>query len=147
MEIIRNLSDDELNDLLLASDQQCLRQELAAIPEQARAVAARPEVFWERQRQAIWSRAIDRKRELKPAPMLAWAALATMIVAGVLLLNGPKQQATPHQAQTISDEELLIQVEREVQRGGPQSLQPAALLADEIAHSTATPKQERNHEN
>jgi hypothetical protein len=158
MEIIRHLSTEELRDLAIESDQHALRPTLEALPEWARASTERPEEFWEAQRRAIWSRisAPERSEEsgrVRRSPVLAWAALAAMIVLSGLLLNRaplvPPQTAQVH---ADPDHELLLAVERAVHSEGPAALDPAALLAEEMVQNIASAhapirKKEPTHEN
>ena len=155
MEIIRHLSHEELTDLAIESDQQALRPTLEALPDWARASTERPEEFWQKQRGAVWSRiALDRHphdRMVRRPLVLAWSALAAMVLlAGLLLDRAPV--APPPKAQVDPDHELLMAVERAVHNDGPAALDPAALLAEEMvqdlpaAHSPIR-KKEPTHEN
>ena len=70
----------------------------------------------------------------------------------VLVLGGPAPppQTAPH-AKLDPDHEMLIEVERTRQTGGPEALEPAALLAREIGQQAAAnrasqPNKETNHE-
>jgi hypothetical protein len=155
MEIIRHLSHEELSDLVIQSDQQALRPLLDALPELARTSAERPEQFWQEQRVAVWSRiARDRNphdRKVRRPLVLAWSALAAMIVLAGLMLDRASV-APPPRAQVDPDHELLLAVERAVHNDGPAALDPAALLAEEMvqdlpaAHSPVR-KKEPTHEN
>jgi hypothetical protein len=133
MEILNRLSDENLTDLLLESDRQYLQPILEGLPEWARASADRPPEFWERQRRAILSRvsALEDQASLR-IPRAAWAiAAAIFVIASFMLNSGPRVTPVP-QAVTDADRELLLEVERVVQGGGPEALEPAALLASEI---------------
>ena len=155
MEIIRHLSHEELSDLVIQSDQQALRPTLEALPEWARTSTERPEHFWQEQRGAVWSRiALDRHphhRMARRPLMLAWSALAAMVLLAGLMLNRAPV-VPPPQAQVDPDHELLMAVERAVHNDGPAALDPAALLAEEmvqdlpVAHSPIR-KKEPTHEN
>ncbi len=160
MEIIRHLSNQELTDVVLESDQQSLRSTLEALPELARASTERPEEFWHEQRRAIWSRigsaavtAADPggNRTHRPPLVLAWSAVAAMILlAGWMLDRAPV--VPPQVAKVDPDHELLLAVERAVHNDGPAALDPAALLADEMVQDIAAPhfpirKKEPTHEN
>ncbi len=156
MEIIRHLSNEELTDLVIQSDQQALRQTLEALPDRARASTERPEEFWQQQRDVIWSRisSLDRHPEnfaVRRSLLLAWSAVAAMVLLAGLMLNRASF-VPPHKTQVDPDHELLMAVERAVHNDGPAALDPAALLADEMvqdlpaAHSPIR-KKEPTHEN
>ena len=155
MEIIRHLSHEELSDLVIQSDQEALRPLLDALPELARTSAERPEQFWQEQRVAVWSRiARDRNphdRKVRRPLVLAWSALAAMVLLAALMLDRASG-APPPMAQVDPDHELLLAVERAVHNDGPAALDPAALLAEEMvqdlpaAHSPVR-KKEPTHEN
>ena len=53
MEIIRHLSNEELTDLTIESDQRSLRPTLEALPEWARASAERDQLVEEYDRQIL----------------------------------------------------------------------------------------------
>lgn len=155
MEIIRHLSHDELSDLVIQSDEQAMRPTLEALPECARTSTERPEQFWQEQRGAVWSRiALDRHphdRKVRHPLLLAWSALAAMVLLAALMLDRASV-APPPMAQVDPDHELLLAVERAVHNDGPAALDPAALLAEEMvqdlpaAHSRIH-KKEPTHEN
>lgn len=133
MEILNRLSNEDLTDLLLDSDRQHLQPVLEGLPAWARASADRPQEFWERQRRAILSRvsALEEQASLR-IPSAAWAIAAAIFVIASFMLNSAQRIAPAPQAATDADRELLLEVERAVQSGGPEALEPAALLAEEI---------------
>jgi len=145
--MIRNLSNGQLNDLVLDSDQQFLKQELARLPGQARDAAERPEELWAAQRAAVWSKIADRERTRRRVPALAGAA-ATAIVAIAIFAASYKTKPpmTVAAPQAISDQELLVQVERILQSETPASLQPAGLIAPETAQYQPTVQKKESHE-
>ena len=157
MEIIRQMKDDELKDLALASDEQFLREQLAELPASVKAAADRPEAFWQKQRQAIWRR-IETKKSRRLIPRLAWAAVAVAVLAGVLIGHpsrpvSPVVIVTPPQAQ-VDDNELLAGIERTLQSDGPEALQPVSLLTQETSQDSSSTNsaspvstKEKDHEN
>lgn len=156
MEIIRHLSHDDLMDLAIQNDQQALGQTLEALPDWARASTERPEKFWQKQRDVIWSRisSLDhdpQNRAVRRSLLLSWSAVAAMVLLAGLMLDRASY-APPHKAQVDPDHELLMAVERAVHNDGPAALDPAALLAEEMvqelpaAHSPIR-KKEPTHEN
>jgi hypothetical protein len=130
------MSDEQLRELLLQSDQQALHPVLQMLPDAAREATAREEHFWSRQREAIWSRiAQSEKQQRRLLGFLALAATAAIIAMGTFLTSHlaipvPSPQAMHEPADP--DQELLLAVEDAVQSGGPAALEPAALLAEEI---------------
>jgi hypothetical protein len=152
MEIIRHLSDDELAALTLASDEQRLREKLGNLPACAQTASQRQDEFWQEQRAKVWSRVAQAERSIAQRfPVLTWAAVVTMIAIAILMLH---RTPTPEirQARVDPDHELLIEIERAVQSDGPEALEPAALLAQEMIQarpSTNAPirKKEVSHEN
>ena len=155
MEIIRHLSNEELTDLTIESDQRSLRPTLEALPEWARSSTEQAEEFWQTQRSIVWSRISSSEsaaatRLVRRSPLLAWsAAVALVLLAGLLLDRG--SIAPPHKTQVDPDHELLLAVERAVHNDGPAALEPAALLAEEMVQDTAARppirKKEPTHEN
>jgi hypothetical protein len=156
MEIIRHLSNEELTDLTIESDQRSLRPTLEALPEWARASTERPEQFWQEQRSNVWSRIASSEsspsaRMVRRSPLLAWSVVTALVVlAGFMLDRG--SLAPPHRAQMDPDHELLLAVERAVYNDGPAALDPAALLAEEMVQDIAAArppirKKEPTHEN
>jgi len=152
MEIIRHLSHDELADRVLARDEQYLRETLETLPACAKTASEQPDEFWDEQRAKVSSRIAEAEtRPLQGVPGLAWGAMAAMITVAVLMLHRsppPQRQET----QPDPDHELLIEVERAVQSHGPEALEPAALLAQEMVQArpdadTPIPKKEPTHEN
>ena len=133
------------------SELQQLRRTLETLPSLVHTTSERPEAFWQLQRNAIRARIVSPK-PVRRSPSLAWAAVAVVVtLAGLLLSNSPAP--TPTQAQVDPDHELLIEIERAVSNDGPEALQPAALLVQEISQNaqpiSTSPvrKKETNHEN
>lgn len=150
MVVTQHSSNDELMDLQLASDQQALARTLAALADSMRAVANRPEGFWQQQHAAIQRRIAESESKSRRAPLrAAWAAgLALMLIAALLLANGPTPEP-PQAATTVTvdaDQQLLVAVEQAVQSGVPDALAPASLLAEEMGQATPTRSQVRHKE-
>jgi len=138
MEITRHLTNEELTDLALASDEQSLRLEIEALSEWSRTASQQADEFWEKQRAEVWSR-INAGEESKSrhALVFAWSAAAAMIaIAGLMLSSSSREPVIP-QARVDSDQELLMTVERVVQSEALPSLQPAALLTREMVQASS----------
>ncbi len=138
MQLIRQLKDEELTDLLLEGEELEVQRLFADVPQSLRSATERPSGFWQRQLSAVRGRVAARQRRLFH-PGVAWAgALALLLLAVSLLMKSPAPK--PVQAQNDSDQELLVAVEQAVETDGPESLEPAALLADEIGNAQPTSK-------
>jgi hypothetical protein len=152
MQLIRHLKDEELTDLLLEADQRELQQTLAAVPNQLRLSTERPEWFWQKQQAAIRERVGARRHHAWRLLPACAGVLGLAVVATTLLDHGRTPTPPAPQAQSVSDQELMIAVEQAVQTDVPDALAPAALLADEISNSQSGstsnrfPK-ENKHEN
>jgi hypothetical protein len=146
--------DDDL--LEPASETEHLATALQALPLWLRTGSDRPVEFWEQQRAAIVSRLAAKASQ--PALAIsgkAWVlAFGVLAIAFLLLVSGPRvtqSRGTPSQTAADPDRELLMEVEYAVESEGPEALEPAALLAQEIDryHETnlASPAaKEANHE-
>jgi hypothetical protein len=150
MEIMRHLTNEELTDLALASDQQSLRLEIEVLPGWSRTASQRTDEFWEKQRAEVWSRInAGEERKSRHALVFGWSAAAAMIaIAGVMLSSGSREPVI-QQTQVDSDQEILMAVERVVQSEALPSLQPAALLTREMVQASSAStihKKEVNHE-
>jgi hypothetical protein len=151
MQLIRQLKDEELTDLLLEDEERDVQSLFAGVPQSLRSATERPGWFWQKQLSAVRVR-VAASQHLLFRTDVAWsaAAVALLLLAFSLPKNGPS--AKPVQGQTDSDQELLVAVEQAVETEGPESLEPAALLADEIsnAQTTSNPRhviKEKQHEN
>jgi anti-sigma factor RsiW len=106
------------------------------------------EEFWTTQQRAIRARIASQNSETSSKGRLAWGlATATIVVATVLVLGGnPPRPLTAPNARVDPDHELLVEVERTLQTGGPEALEPAALLAQEIGqHAIANGNSQNNN--
>jgi predicted anti-sigma-YlaC factor YlaD len=165
MEIEPHLSDEQLIGLLMGEAQtskhlidcqQCrgdysaLQSQFSALPEGVRNATDLPQVFWQRQAAAIRSRIAVQEASRRSWAGLIWASAASLILVAGLLLNGAKNGARP-QPQADPDQELLLAIEHAVASDVPESLAPAALLAEDIRSavesSSATPRNDKEKSN
>jgi hypothetical protein len=117
-------------------------------------VTDRPLEFWDRQRTAIRIQiaAIPPQAESR-IRRLAWApALAVLVLAGLLLSGGSPPPPIETRVSVDPDHELLLSVEHAMRSNGPEALQPATYLVQEIKQETRSNRnsirnQETNHEN
>jgi hypothetical protein len=182
MEIERHLSAEEFVALVVGSDSQgagkntrviregaavhierCAqcREEyagtqktLTSLPEAVRVATGQPYFFWQRQQAAIRSRIAIEEASHRDWRGFVWAMVASLILLATLLLNGVRTSPKPQiQVQTDADQELLLAVEQAVESGVPESLAPAALLAEDIrsavepASATTRNSKESRNEN
>jgi hypothetical protein len=138
MKIVQKLSNEELSEVILGSDQRYLQRQFGDLPDALRSAVQWPETFWQNQQASIQTRiASETKAPLFSMRALARAgALALLLFALALLRTGPNPVPIPVQTQSSSDpdQELLVAIEQAVQSDGPASLEPAALLAEQIAN-------------
>jgi hypothetical protein len=150
MQLIRQLKDEELTDVLLDSEEADIRTIFSAVPLALQSASERPGWFWQRQLARVRGRIANHKPSAF-RPLAAWAgALALFFLAFSLVRNSPAPK--PVQGQSDSDQELMVAVEQAVETEGPASLEPAALLADEIGSAQPTTEtrhilKENRHEN
>jgi len=108
-----------------------LERTLSQLPKFAAEASDRPDLFWQRQAAAIRSRIAVEEASKRPLTGFVWAAaLSLALLLGMLLSlrSAPVRSV----AQTDPDHDLLVAVEHAVNNEGPEALEPAALLADEI---------------
>ena len=133
-----------------------IQQPLEKWRDSAMEHAERPDWFWSRQHTQVMSQ-INQQRGTS-VPKLAWASLAATIAIALLLIlpARPEKQLQPQasvQRETqISDHDLMLAIERSMNAGGPSSLAPASLLADEMNQALETQvhtqkAKERKYEN
>ncbi len=134
MLLTRHLNHEELSQMIFDSDQQRLRQTLAALPEWAQALTQHPDGFWERQRTDIRKRITSVSQRKSTQTVTAWAGALAIVLLAIFLLSD-SSVPRPSSAQNDPDQELLVAVEQSVQSGVPQALEPAAMLAEEISSS------------
>lgn len=130
MQFIRDLSDEQLTRMMAESDSFYVQRSFGNLAETAREAAGRPDFFWKRQESAIRSRIKAGQRPL-PRLSLAWSCGLALILLSALFWRdvSPREPLT---SQPDADQQLLISVERVVGSDLPASLEPAALLSDEI---------------
>jgi hypothetical protein len=88
--------------------------------------------FWEEQRAAIWRQILSGERNaLRWLPVLA-GALATVILAIGLGLRPLPRSVGSSEPKPDPDRQLLVDVEQLVESDGPEALEPAARLAQQI---------------
>ncbi len=137
---------DEFDDRFEDKD---LKGALHAWRESAEKQADRPDWFWARQRALVSSRI--QQPQPRRLPALALAGVAATIAVGVALIlpglkpehpngNSVVKPAVVEQAKSVSDSDLMQQLEETMNSGVPEALQPASTLqqAMETAYSGTT---------
>ena len=117
-----------------------------------RQYAGRPENFWDQQAARIRAARNDRAQRSRLALTLAPGLAVLLLLAFALLSRGPSTRPAPTTAQTDSDHELLVEVERVVQTDTPLSLEAVTLMGEQDDNnvsmsSTNSVKEPRSHEN
>ncbi|HYK92176.1 MAG TPA: hypothetical protein VE398_25665 [Acidobacteriota bacterium] len=108
-----------------------LERALAAFRDSARAAADRPEHFWERQRLSIRDRLNSTRRSRDLETTWIWAS-ATAFVILVLTLLVPRGETEVPDIAAGQDQELLVAIERSLNREVPKALEPASILTEEL---------------
>jgi hypothetical protein len=121
-------ADDGLHD-------ESIAEALAELRSAALAASQRPESFWTDQRNAVLERA-GARRVLRWKSGWAWVAAAVLVVVfSSIWLEMPRGMPAPDFA-AGDDQELLYDVEQLLNTHVPLALEPAMMLADEIAAGT-----------
>jgi hypothetical protein len=122
-------ADDVLHD-------ESIAEVLSELRSAALAASQRSESFWAAQRNAVLARA-GAQRALPWKPGWAWiAAAALVVIVSSVWMQMPRGMPEPDFA-AGDDQELLRDVERLINTRVPLALEPAMLLADEIAAGVA----------
>lgn len=117
-----------------------LEKSLKEFRASALAAVERPESFWTAQRRAVLERMGRPRKTLAWRPALVWGtALAFILVVAAIWLDGPRALPAPDFAAGY-DQDLLLEVERLTEAQTSLALEPAQLLAREIAEGIATHK-------
>ncbi len=104
---------------------------LEAFRDSARSAAERPDAFWETQRSAV-SAALRKSRTTAwRRPALVWVPVAAVVMLCLFLFVENGKAPTPDFA-AGSDQDLLIDVQRAVDREYPSAFDPASLITQEI---------------
>lgn len=140
MKILNQLNDEQLTNLLLEKDEKELRGHVSGLPEFAKASTERDETFWRQQRINITAKIAAQKKVGVFGLLPLFAGAAAVIVLAFVMLSSSHHRSTPVAHVPVqaapTDHDLLLQVETSTESYGPEALQPAALLADEISQNT-----------
>jgi predicted anti-sigma-YlaC factor YlaD len=115
-------------------EEQAIRNGLAEFREVLHREAERPEIFWERHARVISARLARSERALQ----WNWAAAVAAIVLFAVALSWTPAKAPQPAAQSDPDHDLLVEIERSLNRQVPRALEPASLLAQEVSRAAQT---------
>jgi hypothetical protein len=121
------------------SEQNLLAASIRAFSDAARETSDHPTHFWTRQAAQIHSRISSTRTSGMAFRYRMTSALAALAIAALLLLlRAPVPQPEPQLAiGSASDHELLLEVERALQRDTPAALEPVTLLVEDISGTTS----------
>lgn len=115
------------------AEEQALRSALDGARESLSAAAERSEVFWIRQRAEINAQI---REQQKGHHRLMWATAVGFVALAASLLLRPVPRHTPVPVATVSDQELLMQVESSLSREVPEALAPSDVITQELAEAS-----------
>jgi hypothetical protein len=133
-------------------ERERLHQQILDFAESARGATDEPGPFWTRQAAHIRSRIEDTPSRPSMAFRLV-PALAVLALYAVLLLQNSPTPVPAHQNVSVrSDHDLLVEVERALDRQTPAALEPITLLVEDMSRDTNNPsaklhKEQPNHVN
>jgi len=132
-------------------ERERLQEALNLFGSAKRESANRPEIFWEQQAARIRSARNEQVKRSRLALSLTPGLAVLLLLAVALITRAPKADPTPAPisaaaAPPISDQDLLMEVERAVQSGTPLSLGPATLIVEDDADSRPMNSQNANKE-
>jgi len=138
-------------------ERESVREALSLFGAAQREYANRPEIFWEQQAARIRAARNEQVKKSRIALSLTPGLAVLLLLGFALVTRGTKVSPAPTSinsaaAPAISDQELLMEVERAVQSDTPLSLEPATLMVEEDAgsmpmNSQNSSKELRTHEN
>jgi hypothetical protein len=109
-----------------------LEEGLREFRDSVHAASDRPGSFWERQHQSIMNRLDERKLPAKRSPTLLGASTALVILICCFFLLIQSSKAPTPDLAAGSDQILLIEVERALNRNSAEALAPAAMIEHEF---------------
>jgi hypothetical protein len=96
--------------------------------------AQKPENFWIKQREEILNSVRRPVHKRRVRVLLIWAsALATVLLGVTVFIEENKMPAASFAGGY--DQELLVEVERALNRNYAEALSPAAVISDELANT------------
>jgi len=136
------------------SERNLLAASIRAFSDSARETSDHPAHFWTRQTAQIHSRmSLIRSSGIGFGYRMTSALAALAIAALLLLQRAPVPRPEPQVVTgSASDHELLLEVERALQRDTPAALEPMTLLVEDINRTAPNPaasfsKEQSHHAN
>jgi len=130
-------AEHRANCAICRSEHERLESALAGFRELARTAAERPEYFWDRQRLAIHGRLKPSRATRRHRAIWIWATAAALVVVLALILNPNHTQSVVPDFAAGHDQELLVEIERSLNRELPQALQPVSILTQELDNAAS----------
>jgi hypothetical protein len=96
----------------------------------ARTAAERPDLFWKKQRETILRQLSEPDSVRWPRRVLAWSTVVLAVLFCLFFFAQPSKAPTPD-LPGGADQNLLIEVEKELRRECPEALMPAAVPREE----------------
>ena len=133
-------------------ERERLQQQISHFAESARVATDEPGPFWTRQAAHIRSRIEARPSRSSMAFRLVPALALLALFAILLLQNSPTPVPAHENVSVRSDHDLLVEVERALDRQTPAALEPITLLVEDMSRDTTNPsaklhKEQPNHVN
>jgi hypothetical protein len=121
------------------SERDVLEADISAFSTAAREASDRPIHFWTRQSTQIHSKLASAKSSRMGLGSRMTSAFVALALAAFLLLErAPSPRPEPQVATgSGSDHELLLEVERALQRDTPAALEPVTLLVEDMSRTTS----------
>ena len=128
---------DRSNPTKVQSDSEKLERSIEELEgvlqkfrDSLRAEADRPDFFWVRQRNAIME-SLHKPKSPKHRRILLWVPAAAAVLLCLLFFAEISKAPTPDLAAGY-DQDLLVEVERALNRSHPNALTPALLIIEEM---------------
>ncbi len=112
-----------------------LKNDLRIFRDSLRGAVEKTDTFWAKQRAGIMEKLQSSVPVSARRPALLWAPALVVVVLCLFLFVEKSKAPTPDIA-AGSDQTLLVDVERALERRYPEALAPAALIAWEIEHAS-----------
>ena len=111
-----------------------MEEDLRIFRESLHSAAQKPESFWIKQREEILSSIRQPVPKRRVRLVLIWAsALMTVLMGITVFIEKNKMPAASFAAGY--DQELLVEVERALNRNYAEALSPAAVFSDELTNT------------
>jgi hypothetical protein len=113
------------------TEENGMEKALRLVRDSLHTAAEKPEKFWIKQQQEIGKKIQSSVPQHRSRLLLVWASALMMILLGITVLM-EKNQAPAASFAGGSDQELLIEVERALNRNYSEALYPATIFSEKI---------------